>query len=193
MKTVTKNPKTTVPNLSGAKYYGVIVNNERGFIQRKDYSKDSYVIKVLDHLTDGNMMWKFNDQALGGLVKQLLNSGHKIFEFTDFSGLALWLEGQVRGTEVVLQSVDVGLDGVCGDKYYGVQMGSDSRGMITSNKYEDGPYKILATSEFTSGNGWSHLNKNSLKELIENCLDNHKEVFEFETFLELAKWVTDEN
>ena len=78
-------------------------------------------------------------------------------------------------------------------KYYGFQMNSHSRGMLTREHYEEGKYCLLATSEFTKGNGWGRsstgvYSDSNVKNLMEKCLSDGINIFEFDTFVELAKW-----
>ena len=73
-------------------------------------------------------------------------------------------------------------------KFYGVQL-DGLRGFITREKFEKGEFRPRCAEEFTNGNGWSNFSKGTLKELIECLIQKSYDIYEFDEFFELMKWV----
>ena len=75
-------------------------------------------------------------------------------------------------------------------KYYGVSSVHQGKGYITQDNFEEGDFKVMCLSGLTRGNSWLSLRNPSLPVLIERCLQS-KQVFEFNTPQELAKWLSE--
>jgi hypothetical protein len=76
-------------------------------------------------------------------------------------------------------------------KYYGVCLGGPNRGFISRREFETGCFTVSSPYKLTGGNGWVHFDTQSLSTTIDKLIDNGNEVFEFDTFNDLMKWVGD--
>ena len=86
-------------------------------------------------------------------------------------------------------------------KFYGVCFWQSAekkicagRGMITRTSYSNGQLIVRSPNGFTGGNGWDYTNTQKVSDLpmfIQQLIQGRNDVYEFETFLELAKWVSE--
>jgi len=76
-------------------------------------------------------------------------------------------------------------------KYYGVLDSVKDRGFITRSEFESGDYIVLSTVEVTEGNGYFTDTTESLSELITSLVNSGIKVYEFDTYKELFKWLSE--
>ena len=76
-------------------------------------------------------------------------------------------------------------------KYYGVLDSVKDRGFITKSEYESGDYMVLGTDGITEGNGYYTDTTESLSELITSLVNSGIKVYEFDTYKELFKWLSE--
>jgi hypothetical protein len=76
-------------------------------------------------------------------------------------------------------------------KYYGVRDSVGDRGFITRSEYESGDYIVLCVEEVTEGNGYYTDTTESLSELITSLVNLEFKVYEFDTYKELFKWLSE--
>lgn len=72
-------------------------------------------------------------------------------------------------------------------KYYGVSY-SDSKGFVVRDEYENKNYRARLGRSLTKGNSWNH-QSDSLIVLIAAFLSDGYQVFEFNTYQELFRWL----
>lgn len=79
-------------------------------------------------------------------------------------------------------------------KYYGFVGSYGQKGFITQEHYNCGEFKVLSCEGLTNGNGFSHLNDNSLAGCIKKIIESSTKmtVFEFDTAPELFAWLAKE-
>ncbi len=75
-------------------------------------------------------------------------------------------------------------------KYYGIKSPCDSRGFITRQNYDSDNFIVLALKGITNGNCWGWFS-NDLKELVKTLVLNDFEVYEFDTYQELFRWLSE--
>lgn len=74
------------------------------------------------------------------------------------------------------------------DKYYGVLSPSGCRGFITREHYHKGLFIVRSASGLTHGNEFQY-NGSSLAELAESMMISCYNIFEFDTWRELFRWM----
>jgi hypothetical protein len=77
------------------------------------------------------------------------------------------------------------------NKYYGVLDNAGDRGFITRSEYESGDYIVLCTYGVTAGNGYYAETTESLSELVTSLVNSEVKVYEFDTYKELFKWLSE--
>jgi hypothetical protein len=76
-------------------------------------------------------------------------------------------------------------------KYYGVLNTVGDRGFITRSEFESGDYMVLCTREITDGNSYYTITTKSLSELVTSLVNSEVKVYEFGTYKELFKWLSE--
>jgi hypothetical protein len=76
-------------------------------------------------------------------------------------------------------------------KYYGVHDTIGDRGFITRSEFESGDYIVLCTVDITRGNGYNVDSTRFLSELITSLISKGIKVYEFNTYKELFKWLSE--
>lgn len=77
-------------------------------------------------------------------------------------------------------------------KYYGFVGLNKRRGFVTQERCDDGNFRILCSHNVTFGNRFA-FHDTTLQGLIQQCLAVGTEVYEFDTFEELAVFLIDGN
>jgi hypothetical protein len=73
-------------------YFGVEVNNEKGFITRENYDSGRYKVMALSALTNGNTFYFTNNETLKSLIKYILTiNATKVMVFNSSKELFVWL------------------------------------------------------------------------------------------------------
>jgi len=85
----------------------------------------------------------------------------------------------------------IGASKVSPIKYYGVLDSIGDRGFITRSEFESGDYMVLCTPEITEGNGYCTITTKSLSELVTSLVNLEFKVYEFGTYKELFKWLSE--
>lgn len=74
--------------------------------------------------------------------------------------------------------------------YYGVNLHGGDRAILMMLGYCNNQFKVVSTRGFTHCNGWTGLFKDGpLNSVVSQLLDRGYDVYEFETFKELADWL----
>jgi len=78
------------------------------------------------------------------------------------------------------------------EKFYGVRHTTfNDKGFVTRTSHQDGDYKALITEALTKGNCWDQFHSPTLEGLFQK-IDGNFEIFEFETFKELGRWLIED-
>lgn len=85
---------------------------------------------------------------------------------------------------------EVSVSNLSTDKYYGIK--EVSKGFISQSDYDSNRFIVLCVMGITLGNSWgSYSNCRSLKTLTEKLISDGFEVYEFDTYKELFKWLSE--
>lgn len=96
--------------------------------------------------------------------------------------------------KVVIKQVvaEVSIKDLSVKKYYGVKENLGIKGFITQSDFDTNRFVALCTDEVTRGNNWPAFDGcRSLKTLTEKLIKAKFEVYEFETYKELFKWLSE--
>lgn len=78
-----------------AKYYGVMINQEKGFITRaediNDPQNDMYIVLSCQQLTTGCCWPSYTQYDLVDLIEKLINDKRLVYEFDTPNELFAWL------------------------------------------------------------------------------------------------------
>ena len=73
------------------------------------------------------------------------------------------------------------------DRYYGVQA-DDERGFIMK-QLDGGDYRLVSPRRITMGNNWPFVRNSTLQGLIKAMMVSNQDVFEFDSPVDMFKWV----
>jgi len=77
-------------------------------------------------------------------------------------------------------------------QYYGVQMKRGGRGFISSTEFDGNTFTIMCPRNITISNRWDNCDAQTLQMCVERIIvDGFGDVYEFDTPVELFKWVLD--
>lgn len=77
-------------------------------------------------------------------------------------------------------------------KYYGVLIRDIDKGFITQETYCKGNFRVLASYDLTEGNNYSNFTGAvTLAEFVKEIIQRGEQVFEFDSYKELFKWLAE--
>lgn len=76
------------------------------------------------------------------------------------------------------------------EMYYGIRSPFQRKGFIVREQFQAGYFKTQCPGLLTNGNDWTHRNE-SLADLLNDLRGSKFAVFEFDTYQELFKWLSE--
>ena len=92
---------------------------------------------------------------------------------------------------IVTKQKTVPASKVSQSKYYGIRDTIGDRGFISRSEFDSGEYIVLCRVDITMGNGYNVDSTQSLPKLITSLVSGGIKVYEFDTYKELFKWLSE--